>query len=94
MPVLISYSYPSMAELAEQIEYIADHFQYVNDFHHITMSFVECGINPLTSRLSNFICLGVGVGANIVARYAVSDVCFHFLLPISTTVTSSSKAVQ
>lgn len=44
MPVLISYSYPSMAELAEQIEYIADHFQYVNDFHHITMSFVELSI--------------------------------------------------
>lgn len=44
MPVLISYSYPSMAELAEQIEYIADHFQYVNDFHHITIFFVELSI--------------------------------------------------
>jgi len=40
LPLLISYSFPSMAELAEQIEYIADHFQYVNEFyfHHITMS--------------------------------------------------------
>ena len=48
MPVLISYSYPSMAELAEQIEYIADHFQYVNEFyfHHITM-FLLNGTNLL-----------------------------------------------
>lgn len=57
LPFLISYSYPSMAELAEQIEYIADHFQYVNEFyfHHITMSCwmaaILCVLNLQAQRL-------------------------------------------
>lgn len=30
IPPSFSFCYPTMTELAEQIEYIADHFQYVN----------------------------------------------------------------
>ncbi|XP_064398287.1 protein NDRG1-like [Halichondria panicea] len=44
----VDFSYPTMTQLAEQIEYIMDYYQ-----------------------LAHFIGLGVGAGANVLARYAM-----------------------